>query len=149
MDEFDRRLLRALQQDATQSMDALAEMVGLSRNACWRRLRGLEQAGVIRARVALLDPDAVGLGLLAFVSVRAGAHEADWAARFAAAVRRLPNVIAAHRMAGEVDYLLQVRVDSLAEYDRVYQALTSAVPLSDVTASFVMDTLKDGTALPL
>lgn len=149
LDEIDRRILRALQSDATLSMDALAELAALSRNACWRRVKLLEQAGVIRARPALLDPDALGCPLMAVVLIRTGAHDADWRARFERAVNAMPQVVSAYRMSGDLDYMLRVRVADMAAYDRFYKALTARVPVSDISASFVMEFLKETTALPL
>ena len=149
LDAIDRRLLAALQEDASLSMDALAEIGGLSRNACWRRVRRLEESGVIRARVALLDPEKVGLSLTVFALVRTNRHDPDWLAAFERAVGDMPEIVGAHRMTGDLDYVLRVRVGSVADYDAFYQRLIARVPLSDISASFVMQDIKDGTALPL
>ncbi|UWQ22348.1 Lrp/AsnC family transcriptional regulator [Jannaschia sp. W003] len=149
LDETDRRILRVLQRDAASSLDRIAEDVALSRNACWRRIRRMEDAGVIRGRVALLDAGKVGLGLAAFVMIRAGRHDADWLDRFARAVRAMPEIQGAHRMSGDLDYVLRVRVRDMADYDRFYRALIARVPIADVSASFVMEDLVDGTALPV
>lgn len=149
IDNIDRRILQSLQKDATLSMDALAEAVSLSRNACWRRVKHLEQTGVIRARVALVDPNAVGLPLTAFVLVRARSHDRDWLQAFAQAVRAMPEIQSAHRMTGDLDYVLRVRCASVSDYDAIYQRLIDKVPMGDISASFVMDDIKDTTALPL
>jgi Lrp/AsnC family transcriptional regulator len=130
-------------------MDELSERVALSRNACWRRIRVLEEAGVIRGRVALLDPAAVGLGLSVIVMIRTNRHDADWMAQFDRAVRALPEIVGAHRMTGDLDYILRVRVADVPAYDAFYKRLIARVPLSDVSASFVMEDIKDTTALPL
>jgi Lrp/AsnC family transcriptional regulator len=148
-DAIDARLLSELQRDATLSMDALSERVALSRNACWRRIRALEEAGVIRGRVALLDPAAVGCGLSVIVMIRTNRHDADWMAQFDRAVRALPEIVGAHRMTGDLDYILRVRVADVPAYDAFYKRLIARVPLSDVSASFVMEDIKDTTALPL
>jgi len=148
-DETDRRILRELQRDAAQSLDALSERVALSRNACWRRIRRMEESGMIRGRVALLDAARLGLGLTAFVLIRAGAHDAAWLDRFQRAVRALPEVQGAHRMTGELDYVLRVRVRDVADYDRFYKALIERVPIADVSASFVMEDIVDTHALPV
>ncbi|MGD1887236.1 MAG: Lrp/AsnC family transcriptional regulator [Cohaesibacteraceae bacterium] len=149
IDEIDRRILRILQQDSSLSMDAVAEAVHLSRNACWRRIKALEEAGVLRKRVALVDPDAVGLDLSSFVLVRTNRHDAEWLEAFGRAVRSLPEIIGAYRMTGDLDYILRVRIGSVREYDAFYQRLIDQVPISDVSASFVMEEIKETTELPL
>ena len=149
LDEIDLRLLRALQRDATISVDALAENVHLSRNACWRRVKRMEERGVIRGRVTLVDPSAVDLDLSVFVLIRTNAHEPGWLKTFNQAVRDLPEIVGAHRMSGELDYVLRVRVSSVKDYDRFYQKLISRVSISDISASFVMDDIKDTTELPI
>lgn len=149
IDETDRRILRALQRDAGQSLDVLSDRVGLSRNACWRRVRQLEEAGVIRGRVALIDPAAVGVPMLVLVLIRTNIHGPDWLARFRGAVREMPEIVAAWRVSGELDYMLQVRVADVKGYDAFYQRLIARVEIADVSASFVMEDLKDTTALPL
>ena len=149
MDDIDRRILQRLQEDADQSLDALGESVGLSRNACWRRVRALEANGVIKRRVALVDPAKVGLPLTVFLQIRTNQHEADWLDRFARAVRTIPEILGAYRMTGDLDYLVHARVADVADYDRLYRRLIDAVEMSDVSASFVMEELKHTTALPL
>ena len=149
LDEIDRRILRALQRDASVSVDALAETVHLSRNACWRRVKNLETEGVITGRVALISPEAVDLGLSVFVLVRTNRHDQEWLKLFDGAVRDLPEIIGAHRMSGDLDYILRVRVGSVGAYDAFYKRLISRVPLSDISASFVMDHIKDTTELPV
>lgn len=149
LDDIDRRILSALQRDATLSMDALAEAAGLSRNACWRRMRRMEEAGVIRGRVVLLDPAQVGCPLQAFVMVRTKSHDAAWMESFNRAIAILPEIVGAHRMSGDLDYVLRVRVADVPAYDAFYKKLIARVPLSDISASFVMEDIKDTTALPL
>lgn len=148
-DNFDRRILAELQHDATLTADQLSERVGLSRNACWRRMRLLEDAGVIRKRVVLLDPGKAGCPLTAIVSIRTKQHDSDWMARFQAAVRTMPEVTGAYRMTGELDYVLRVRVADMAGYDAFYKRLIGKVAVSDISASFVMEEIKDSTALPI
>lgn len=149
LDAIDLRILDTLQKDASFSMDQVADAVHLSRNACWRRIKRLEAEGVIRGRVALLDPVALGCPLTAVVLIRASAHEPEWLVKFERAVAALPQIVAAHRMAGDVDYILKVRVADMPAYDRLYKDLTARVPLLDISASFVMEDIKDTTALPL
>lgn len=149
LDDIDRRLLRALQRDATLSLDSLSEAAHLSRNACWRRVKALEAAGVIRGRVTLLDGDRLGLPLTVFIQIRTNAHDAEWLDRFATATRAMPEIQGVYRMTGDLDYLIRARVADMAGYDRLYQALIARVPLSDVSASFVMEEIKDTTELPV
>jgi Lrp/AsnC family transcriptional regulator len=144
----DRRLLRALQRDATLSLADLAETVNLSRSACWRRLNKLEAAGVIRERVTLLNPAAVGLQLTVFISIRTNQHNQHWARRFREVIEGIPGVLEAYRMGGDVDYLLKAVVADMHDYDRLYQELIEA-DLFDVSAGFVMEEIKATTALPL
>lgn len=149
LDEMDRGILAILQRDAGLSMDAIAERAHLSRNACWRRIRRMEEAGVIRARVALVDAQAVGLPLSVFALIRTNRHDPEWLAAFERAVRDMPEIIGAHRLSGDLDYVLRVRVASVADYDGFYQRLIDRVPLSDISASFVMQDIKDTTVLPV
>ncbi len=148
-DEIDARILRNLQRDAGLSMDELAGAVGLSRNAAWRRMKRLEDAGVIKARVALVDPEAVGCGLSVFIAVRTDRHDAAWATSFDKAIQSFPEITGAYRTSGELDYLIHARVDSVADYDRLYKRLIKKIELKDVSASFVMEELKETTALPV
>ncbi|MFK7835775.1 MAG: Lrp/AsnC family transcriptional regulator [Sulfitobacter sp.] len=149
LDTIDRRILAELQRDAAQSLDAIGESVGLSRNACWRRIGTLEKAGVIKGRVTLLDANALGLGLTVFIQVRTSEHSADWLKAFSAATQALPEIVGVYRMSGDLDYLIRAQVADMAGYDRLYQRLISKVDLSDVSASFVMEEIKETTVLPL
>lgn len=148
-DETDRILLRALQADAGTSLEALAEQASLSVNTCWRRVKRLEAAGILTRRVALVDPDKVGLGQTVFVAIRTRDHSAAWLERFAGTVRAIPEVVEFYRMAGDVDYLLKIQAGSVADYDRVYRTLISRIDLADVSATFAMECLKNTTELPL
>ncbi|PYE88740.1 Lrp/AsnC family transcriptional regulator [Phyllobacterium leguminum] len=149
LDELDRRILAELQRDGTLSVDALSERVNLSRNACWRRVKRLEEEGVITGRVALVDADRVGLGLSVFILVRTSNHDPDWLKRFREAVATLPEIVGAYRMTGDLDYVLRARVADVKAYDRLYQRLIAKMPLSDVSASFVMEEIKETTIVPL
>ena len=149
LDQTDRKILVCLQKDVSLSMDALSERVNLSRNACWRRVKQMEDEGVIKERVALIDPEAVGLSLSVFVMIRTNEHEPDWLLKFEKAVQDIPEIVGAHRMSGELDYVLRVRVSDVKGYDRFYQRLISRVPIAEISASFVMDDIKDTTALPV
>lgn len=149
LDAIDKSLLRHVQQDATLSIEELAERVNLSRNACWRRLKRLEDEGVIRARVALADPVKLNLELTVFIAVRTSRHDADWATRFHQAVQDIPELLGVYRTAGDIDYILHARVPNVAAYDRLYKKLTARIEMQDVSASFVMEEIKEVTALPL
>jgi len=148
-DTIDRRIMGELQRDAAQSLDALGDSVGLSRNACWRRVRALEAAGVIKARVALLDPVQLDLPLMVFIQIRTSAHAPDWLEKFSTAMRAMPEILGVYRMSGDLDYLIRARVADMAGYDQLYQRLIRKVPLSDVSASFVMEEIKETTQLPV
>ena len=148
MDHYDRRLLELMQSDATLSVGELAEKIALSKTACWRRVRKLEKQGVIRDRVTLLEPAAVNLGLTVYIVVRTNQHNDAWAKRFSEVVADIPGVLEAYRMSGDVVYLLRAVVSDLDGYDRLYKELIRA-DLFDVSSSFVMETLKWTTALPL
>jgi Lrp/AsnC family transcriptional regulator len=149
MDAIDRKILALLQADAGISNAEIADRVGLSPTPCWRRIRHLEETGVIRRRVALLDRDRLNVGVTVFVQVRTNQHNAEWFGRFAAAVETIPEVVEFYRMAGEIDYLLRVVVPDIAAYDGVYKRLIAAIDLYDVSSSFAMEEIKYTTALPL
>ncbi len=148
-DELDRRILRALQKDAGRSLDDIGQEVGLSRNAVWRRVRALEEADIIQGRVALIDPVKVGLRLTVFILVRTQSHSPDWLDRFSKATRDMEEIQGAYRMTGDLDYLIRAQVADVAAYDALYQRLIRRVEMTDVSASFVMEKIKDTTALPL
>ena len=148
-DTIDRRILAELQRDGTLSVDQLSERVGLSRNACWRRMRRLEDEKFITGRVALVDAEKLGLGLSVFILIRTSSHDPDWLAKFRAAVISFPEIIGVYRMSGDLDYVLRARVADVKAYDRLYQRLIARVALSDVSASFVMEEIKETTIVPV
>jgi Lrp/AsnC family transcriptional regulator len=149
MDEIDRQLLELLQHDATLSIAQMAERVGLSPTPCWKRIQKLEKKGVIARRVAVVDPDQVGLGLSVFVSVEAGDHSPGWLHRFSIGVSAMKEVMEIYRMAGDVDYVLRVAVADMAEYDAFYKRLIAVAPMRNVTSRFAMERMKHTTAYPL
>ena len=149
IDATDRRILSELQRDGTLSVEALSERIHLSRNACWRRMRRLEDEGYITGRVALVNAEKLGLGLSVLVFVRTANHDPDWLKRFRDAVSAQPEIVGVYRTSGETDYVLKARVADVKAYDRLYQRLIAKVPLADVSASFVMEEIKETTALPL
>lgn len=149
LDDTDRLILHELQQDASMSIAEIAAKVSLSHNASWRRMKRLEDTGVITAKVAVLDPESLGLGLTVFITVKAAEHSDTWLERFASGVRELPEVLELYRLSGEMDYLLKACVGSIADYDRVYRKLIRIAPLSEVSSSFAMEKIKFTTALPV
>ncbi len=149
MDALDRQILHWLQDDATRPIAEIAEKVGLSTTPCWRRIQKLEQEGVIRGRVTLLDRVKLNLGVTVFVAIRTNQHSQAWLDGFARAVARVPEVVEFYRMSGEIDYLLRVVVPDIEAYDQVYKRLIEMVDLYDVSSSFAMEQIKYTTALPL
>ncbi|MFP6742506.1 MAG: Lrp/AsnC family transcriptional regulator [Alphaproteobacteria bacterium] len=149
MDNIDRNILAQLQADSTIGVADLAERVGLSTTPCWRRIQNLEKAGVIRARVALLDAKALNVGVTVFVRLRTSQHSYDWLESFAAKVAAIDEVIEFYRMSGDVDYLLKIVVPDIASYDDVYKRLIKSAEFSDVNSAFAMEEIKYTTALPL
>jgi Lrp/AsnC family transcriptional regulator len=149
MDDTDRRILKALQEDCSGSVAEIAERAGVSASPAWRRIKRLEEEGFIRGRVALLDQEKLNLGVTGFVLIRTSRHDQAWLERFAKAVCAIPEVVEVHRMTGEVDYLLKIVAPDIAGYDTIYKRLILAVELTDVSASFSMERLKSTTALPL
>ncbi len=149
LDDYDLAILRELQRDSSRSIEDISGLVHLSRNACWRRMKIMEEAGVIRARVALLDAVKVNAGLTVLIRIRTSQHNAEWAQTFRDAIRALPEIVGAYRTSGEVDYMLRARVPDVAAYDRLYQRLIARVDMVDVAASFVMEEIKDTTEVPL
>ncbi|PSJ48492.1 transcriptional regulator [Zobellella taiwanensis] len=150
MDSFDRHILALLQQDATLALKDLAEAVNLSTTPCWKRVKRLEEEGYIRARVALLDGERLGLGLSVFVQIKTQRHDSRWLASFAETVTAFEEVVEFYRMSGDWDYMLRVVVADINAYDRFYKKLiTSTEGLSDITSSFAMEQIKYSTALPL
>jgi Lrp/AsnC family transcriptional regulator len=149
MDSIDRKILAILQEDASISIGDIAKQVNLSQTPCWRRIQKLAETGIITKRVALVDPDAIGLGLTVFVEIESGDHSKEWLDRFTAAITEMPEVMEIYRMAGDVDYLLRITVPNMAAVDTFYQRLISMVPLKNVTSRFAMERVKHTTAYPV
>ncbi len=149
MDSTDRKILAILQEDASLSVADVAKRVNLSQTPCWRRIQKLTDSGIISKRVALVDPDAIGLGLTVFVEIETSDHSKEWLERFAAAIKQMPEIMEIYRMAGDVDYLLRITVPNMAAVDAFYQRLIEMVPLKNVTSRFAMERVKYTTAYPL
>jgi len=149
LDTLDRKILAELQRDAAQSLDEIARAVGSSKTPVWNRVRKLREAGVIRQNTVLLDAEALGFEACFFVLIRTSEHDAEWQARFLAALRARDEVLEAHRLAGDIDYILKVRVPNARAYDRFYQALIGEVRIHNVTALLSMEEIKATPNLPL
>ena len=149
MDSKDRKILALLQQDAMASAAEIAEKIGLSTTPCWRRIQKLEEQGYIKSRVALLDHKKMNVGTTVFVQVRTSRHAGDWLQKFGAAVERMPEIVEAHRLSGDTDYLLRIVVPDIAEYDRVYKKLIQELDFLDISSSFAMEEIKSTTAIPV
>ncbi len=149
LDSIDWAILGVLQHDASIPIHEVGDRVGLSSNACWRRIKRLEDSGIIARRVALLDPVKLGLATTVFVAIRTNRHDPAWLEAFSKGVAAIEEISECHRMAGDVDYLLKIVVRDIAHYDRIYRKLIAAVPdIADVSSSFSMEQMKATTALP-
>ncbi|EPX82695.1 transcriptional regulator, AsnC family [Rubellimicrobium thermophilum DSM 16684] len=149
LDETDRKILIELQRDAGRSLEEIARAVGSSKTPVWNRIRKLREAGIIGQQTVLLDAEKLGFEATFFVLIRTSEHEAEWQRRFLAALRARPEVMEAHRLAGDIDYILKVRVRNARAYDAFYQALISEVRIYNVTALLSMEEIKNTVALPL
>lgn len=149
LDEMDRKILAELQEDAGQSLDEIARKVGSSKTPVWNRIKRMRETGVITRQTAVLDPEALGLEACFFVLIRTSEHDADWQRKFLQTLRERPEVLEAHRLAGDIDYILKVRVRNARAYDAFYQSLIAQVKIHNVTALLSMEEIKSTTALPL
>ncbi|MEC9243358.1 MAG: Lrp/AsnC family transcriptional regulator [Pseudomonadota bacterium] len=149
IDQFDRRILRVLQRDASLSQRDLAEKVGLSQNACWRRLKSLEERGVIRGRTLQVDRNKLGLGLVVFVMVKTRHHSTAWLQTFRQHVSSIPEIVDFFRIGGDYDYMLRIVTTDMESYDSVYQRLIQKVELESVTSYFAMEAIEERRPLPI
>ena len=149
LDKIDLSILDILQDNASISVADVAESVGLSTTPCWRRIQRLEKDGVIRKRVALLDRQPLNVAVTVFVAIRTQQHTKSWLDDFQRAVDSIPEVVEAHRLSGDIDYMLRIVVPSIEAYDTVYKQLISMVEFADVSSSFAMEEMKYTTALPM
>ena len=149
MDTKDREILNLLQRDAGLSASEVADRVALSKTAVWRRIRQLEQSGVIRSRVTVLDQEALGYALTVFAFVRTNQHSDRWFARFEKAVHSIPEILDFYRTSGDIDYLLRIVARDMRHYDEIYKRLIREVDFADLSSTFVMETFKAGTELPI
>ncbi len=149
IDALDRKILMALQEDASRSLEEIAKHVGSSKTPVWSRIRKMKEAGIIGQQTVMLDAEALGLEACFFVLIRTSEHEAEWQNKFLAALQARPEVMEAHRLAGDIDYILKVRVANARAYDVFYQALISEVRIYNVTALLSMEEIKSTSLLPL
>ena len=148
MDKHDKAILGLLQANATLSVGELAEQVGISKSACWRRVQKLEGDDVIKGRVALLNQNKLNLPLTVYISVRTNQHNDKWASQFQQLTQNIAGILEVYRMSGDLDYLIKAVVEDMPGYDRLYKELIR-IDLFDVSSSFVMETMKQTTQLPL
>jgi Lrp/AsnC family transcriptional regulator len=149
LDELDKKILISLQEDATRPLEDVARRVGSSKTPVWNRIKKMKDQGVIRSQVAILEPNAVGLGCCFYVLVRTARHDAEWIGQFLHALKRRPEILEAHRLAGDVDYILKVRVPDPAAYDAFYRSLTADISIFNVTSLLSMEEIISRTALEL
>lgn len=149
MDKFDKNILKILQQDTTLSVSDIASQVGLSTTPCWRRIQSMEKSGIIKARVALADPEKLNVGLTVFVMIKTNQHNPDWLKDFAQVADQFPEIVEFYRMSGDVDYLLKVVVPDMKAYDSFYKKLIDQASFADISSSFAMEEIKYTTALPV
>lgn len=149
LDQYDRRILDCLQENADLSLTDIAERVNLTKNPCWRRIQKLQDAGIIRKKVALLDAKKLGLGVTVFVNINTNQHTVEWSERFTQVVNDIPEIVEFYRMSGDVDYMLKIVVPSIQAYDAVYKKMIAHVDIFNVSSYFAMEELKNTTVLPL
>ena len=149
MDKMDQQILRILQTDSSLSISEIARKIGLSASPCWKRINKLQNDGIIKSKIALLDGNLLGFGLTAYVSIKTGEHSREWLEEFSKTVTKMPEVMEFHRMAGDVDYMLKVVVSDIQAFDNFYKRLISSSSINEVTSRFSMETIKETTALPI
>ncbi len=148
-DEIDARILRELQADAGQSQRELADKVGLSQNACWRRIRLMRERGLIRGQTVRLDAQALGYGLVVFAMIRTRSHSAEWLKKFRVHVSSIPDVVDFYRIGGDYDYMLKIVTRDMKSYDHVYQRLIEKLDLETVTSYFAMEAIAENRPIPV
>ena len=149
LDKIDRKILALLQKDATTPVAEIGRKVGLSTTPCWRRIQKMEEDGVIKGRVAVLDPVKINARVTVFVSIRTNVHSHEWLRRFSEVIQDFPEVVEFYRMSGDVDYLLRVVVPDIAAYDAFYKRMIARIEIRDVSSSFAMEQIKYTTEIPL
>lgn len=149
IDDIDRKIIAILQTDASQTVSAVGDSVGLSQNACWRRIKRLEDDGVLSRRVAIFDAAKLGYPLTVFAILRVREHNEAWFEKFAKAITAMPEVVEFYRMSGDIDYMLKILARDIRHYDQLYKRIIAAGPVADISSSFAMEDIKFSTAVPL
>ena len=149
MDHIDLHILRIMQTDTTLSVSEVAKQVGLSASPCCKRIKRMQNEGIIKQQIAVLDAHRLGFGLTVFVNIKTGEHSTDWLKQFSETVTAMPEVMELHRIAGEVDYMLKVIVPDMEAFDVFYKRLIDGTAVREVTSHFTMETIKETTALPI
>ena len=149
IDQTDWRIIDALQKDASESLAAIGEKVGLSQNACWRRIKRLKETGVLKARVAMFDAEKLGYSLTDFAILRVREHSEEWFASFAQKIMNMPEVVEFYRMSGDIDYMAKIVARDIKHYDEIYKQIIASGPIRDISSSFAMEDIKFTTALPV
>ncbi len=149
IDNIDRKIIQSLQSDASQSVAALGEMVGLSQNACWHRIRRMRESGLLKSQVAVFDPHMLGYTLTVFAILKVREHSDSWTEKFAKAMTAIPEVIEFYRMSGEIDYIAKIYARDIQHYDLIYKKIIAIGDILDVSSSFSMETIKSGNRVPV
>lgn len=149
MDSFDKKILQILQQNCTAPVHEVAERVGLSTTPCWRRIQSMEKSGVIKARVVLVDPEKLNVGLTVFVMVKTNQHNPEWLDNFSKTIKDIPEIMEFYRLSGDIDYLLRIVVPDMKAFDTFYKKLITHADFSDISSSFAMEEIKYTTQLPI
>lgn len=149
MDLFDKKILKLLQNNSTSPVSEIADKVGLSTTPCWRRIQSMEKQGIIKKRVALINPEKVNVGLTVFVMVKTNQHNPEWLESFSEMIKEIPEIMEFYRLSGNIDYLLKIVVPDMKAFDAFYKRLIAQADFSDVTSSFAMEEIKYTTELPL
>ena len=149
MDQTDLRILRILQEDSSLPVSDVAKKVGLSASPCWKRIKRMQDEGIIKYQISVLDAERLGFGLTVFINIKTGEHSTSWLIEVSAAVTAMPEVVELHRIAGDVDYMLKVIVPDMAAFDAFYKGLIGTAALTEVSSHFTMETIKETTALPI
>lgn len=148
LDETDRKILDMLQRDSDRAVSEVADAVGLSATPCWRRIRRLEEAGIVKRRVALVDRRQLNVSMTIFIAIKAPRHEMSWLEAFRAIIEDIPEIVEAYRLTGDTDYIVKVVVPDIDTYDEVYKQIISRLDFSEINSSISMEELKFTTAVP-
>ena len=150
MDNLDKKILKILQQNATLPLSEISKRVGISKTPCWNRVRAMEEKGIIKSRITLLDREKIGLPLVMFLSISVGRHSHEWTKNFARIIQEHDEIIEVHRLTGsEADYMLKVVASSINEYDKFQQMLIGKLEFTKMSSSVSLQELKCTYSLPL